>query len=53
MNQTQKATKIGMKQPNYSKWLSRILNDPEVCLKGEARRVMQSENLKVKFVKRR
>ena len=49
--QTEKAKAIGMKQPNFSKWKKRIATDLESCIKGEARRVMQSEGYTIKLVK--
>lgn len=49
--QTQKASKIGMRQGRYSEWKKKIANgNYEAMLKGECFRVMESENLTIKII---
>ena len=51
--QAEKAKKIGMLQPNYSKWCKRIATDLESCMIGEAARVLKSEGYEIRKVKMR
>lgn len=50
--QTEKAEKIGMYQPDYSKWKKKIANDLESCIKVTPLKVMKSEGYEIKLVKR-